>query len=433
MTRKSRPSREASALSVPACVTRYWIRSLGTLLACVLASAFLPPGALAVPALPASWTLVNTDLPLVEDGVLLFHFDAGDYASDAVTLNPSVTDDLGTIMPGVVEMLEVSPDYAIYRFDSTMPAGRTFSVSDTTASLWGSFTSTGPFVAGTPEASVTATAGIRLETQEQVCCAGTTFLSPFGTPAPNCLVLRSQERVQLSVSATLTMNDSSSRQYLYRPVLTAPAEAPGAWRAASQTAIGWQLVSPSEADEYCVRFEAYRLLDGERIVIDERCVAHDLGELGEAGPDEAAIMTALDVRGCLIPPAPLQTAWCEVNGTACSDAASPSQTACTQANYDASCPDDAPNNGSLIDLVPDDLVGSAGAAGSATGGGGAGATTGSGTAGSGAAGMPGSMSSSGGCAVVKRAEPAAAVWLGWLAAACLALARRRRAFEGKGS
>src|SRR5262245_18418181 len=124
------------------------------MLTCMFSSALLCSSALAIPARPASWVLVKADLPVVADGVLLFHFDRGDFASGSIALQPTVTDDLGVIVPGAVETLDVSADHVIYRFDSALAAGRSFTVNDANGLSLASFTAGGPFVADVPSAAL---------------------------------------------------------------------------------------------------------------------------------------------------------------------------------------------------------------------------------------------------------------------------------------
>jgi hypothetical protein len=407
----------------------------------LLAGALVPAVVNAVAARPASWQLVNADVPVVQDGVLLFRFDPGQINVGGVALAPMVTDSTGMVVPGSVEMLDIATGFAVYRFDAALGSG-TFMVSDPASMLYNTpFTTTGPFVSDAPAAIIATTPGVQTQTLEQACCSGTTLISPFGPTAPACVVLRAAQYPQVFVTATLPANDSSSRQYLYRVVMTAPSEAEGAWRPASEAAaVGWSLATTDVGMEYCFRLEAHGLLDGETQVLDEQCVPRAQNTQGEVGPDEAAIAAALAVQGCLAPPAQLEAAWCEVNRSACTDPSDPSYSTCMQTSFDTICTDHPPSDDSLVDLVDMGASGT-GAAGS-NGGAGSGAMPRAGAAAEeggrgGGAGTTAMLAdhgndaqtndSGGGCSVAPHAGGSPAACLPWLAAAMVWAARRRRA------
>jgi hypothetical protein len=114
----------------------------------------LVPGAraFAVPApSPPSWALVNADIPIVQDGVLLFSL----YASNPKgpnyvepVLEPRVQNAEGRFVAGAVENLTLenltldgATAFAIYRFDSTLSADGMYSLK-----AGGKFATGGPFV-----------------------------------------------------------------------------------------------------------------------------------------------------------------------------------------------------------------------------------------------------------------------------------------------
>jgi hypothetical protein len=277
-------------------------------------------------------------------------------------------------VPGTVELLTLDGAlrYATFRFDSALSSEGTYSVDGLAPSPAQSFVKGGPFVDTPLAPNVTGVEGIQLEPQDKRCCVGTQrALLPPGT-AP-CLAVVSLQVAQVSVGAGFALDDSSSRQYLYRATLTAPEliVSPYWLPAIEAAAHAWTLATKMPADELCYRVEAYRLSDGNQSVIAEGCAPAPAGALALTGPSEQDVAAALDVSACLTAPAGLTAAWCEVNRMACMDHAkqNPIRMDCDAAKFDTTCAAYPHSDKSLADLVEhgDDAVDSAGSGGRGAG------------------------------------------------------------------
>jgi hypothetical protein len=361
----------------------------------------------AIPAQPASWSVINLDVPLVEDGALLLRFARGDVGGSPDGLMLVVNSEDSSVLPGTLEMLELSTDplYAVFHFDESIGVDRMLFVSGSSSqsSVYGGVAETTDAFAGAlPSMSLSVTAEVARSATKQLCCMRTLSTSPIGPITPPCLVTRAMQLPALQIDLGLDGTSPVNRQYLYRAALTSPELKQGAWSFATTAGFRASIASSVEADEYCYRVEAYRITDGELVTLAEACVPHTQGTLTEVGPDESTIMATLDVRGCTAPHPDLLQAWCDANREICGDPVSPASYHCMQAMFDAVCEDHPDSGKGLVDVVEDAIGGSGGSGGmNAAGQGASGGASGAGgnagsAAGAGESGSAGAAAGMGG-------------------------------------
>jgi hypothetical protein len=370
--------------------------SLCVVSVCVSAST----SALAIPARPAAWELINADTPIVADGVLLFAYFPGDVPSGTpLELAPVVSNAMGTEIAGAVEELSITTTYKIFRPAAAFATPGPFTLSNI-AFAFGSFSTTAPVALQPPTPVMTISPEVFRVPSDQRCCTGVVpDILPGGSGGiPSCVAVVSTQSPRFNMAFEPSLSDSAARQFLYRTSLTSPTPAmESVWKSATETRGGWRLDPTERADSYCYEVEAHRLTDGQRFVIAEACEADEFGEIVEVSPSEDDIRFALGIYSCLAPPSELTQAWCDVNRDTCSDPMQ--QFNCEMASYATTCASFPPSGMTLIDLVAN--AGPPGSGPTAGAGAGSGATGGSGAVGgmgagdAGAAGIAGAGGAAG--------------------------------------
>ena len=321
-------------------------RSEAVLLGLIVVAVVTYPAAVAraVPAAPPHWVVVNTDRPLLANGVLLLRSVPGEFGD--VELPWVSLSAAGVERPGVLEevALEGHYRYAVFRPADIMDVPGNYQLQV----MSGASAQSKPFVTAASQplepGPLTATVAQRVQVQREGerCCQTSQSPSPLtGVAAGACVPTTLRELPSLAFEVTAWPGDSVARQFLYRVQLTdLPALHEPYWLAARDLLQGpFALVTAAESRaEYCYRVEAYNLVTGAITALGEDCQGHALGMLGEGPPSQADIDLALQVQTCVGAPDELREDWCRVNAERCEAPATEADAnLCLQGRYVETC------------------------------------------------------------------------------------------------